>query len=86
MQQRSEIQELELQKSIKKTQEAMALATEESAKTKAAKEVIKSLTAQVFSETNYNICFHFTRAPGLVLVQYINCKFLLFPFAYCPSL
>ncbi|CAO2834054.1 unnamed protein product [Amaranthus hypochondriacus] len=47
LQQRSEIQELELQKSIKKTQEAMALATEESAKTKAAKEVIKSLTAQL---------------------------------------
>jgi len=36
-----------LQKSAKKAQEAMALATEESAKSKAAKEVIKSLTAQV---------------------------------------
>jgi len=38
---------LELQRSTKKTQEAMALAAEESAKSKAAKEVIKSLTAQV---------------------------------------
>jgi len=38
---------LELKKSAKKTQEAMALATEESTKSKAAKEVIKSLTAQV---------------------------------------
>nr|GEX00953.1 Brevis radix-like domain-containing protein [Tanacetum cinerariifolium] len=42
-----DIQELELQKSMKKTQEAMALAAEESAKCKAAKDVIKSLTAQL---------------------------------------
>ncbi|GMH31648.1 hypothetical protein Nepgr_033492 [Nepenthes gracilis] len=42
-----ELQELEIQKSTKKTHEAMALAAEESAKTKAAKEVIKSLTAQL---------------------------------------
>ncbi|CAJ2629892.1 unnamed protein product [Trifolium pratense] len=45
--QRCELQELELKKSTKKTQEAIALATEESAKSKAAKEVIKSLTAQL---------------------------------------
>ncbi|XP_057446116.1 PH, RCC1 and FYVE domains-containing protein 1-like [Lotus japonicus] len=44
---RSELQELELQRSTKKTQEALALASEESAKSKAAKEVIKSLTAQL---------------------------------------
>lgn len=36
-----------MQKSEKKAQEAMALAAEESVKSKAAKEVIKSLTAQV---------------------------------------
>jgi len=36
-----------LQKSAKKVQEAMTLVSEESAKSKAAKEVIKSLTAQV---------------------------------------
>lgn len=40
---------MELQKSAKKIQEAMAVATEESAKSKAAKDVIKSLTAQVLS-------------------------------------
>ncbi|KAK4741023.1 hypothetical protein SAY87_024611 [Trapa incisa] len=40
-------QEVELQRSTKKAQEAMALAAEESAKSKAAKEVIKSLTAQL---------------------------------------
>ncbi|XP_027363059.1 PH, RCC1 and FYVE domains-containing protein 1-like isoform X2 [Abrus precatorius] len=45
--QRCELQELELQRSAKKTQEAMALAADESAKSKAAKEVIKSLTAQL---------------------------------------
>ncbi|XVE60155.1 hypothetical protein DITRI_Ditri05aG0105000 [Diplodiscus trichospermus] len=44
---RCELQELELQKSTKKAQEAMALAAEESAKSRAAKEVIKSLTAQL---------------------------------------
>uniref|UniRef100_A0A5B7B2F9 Uncharacterized protein n=1 Tax=Davidia involucrata TaxID=16924 RepID=A0A5B7B2F9_DAVIN len=43
---RCEHQELELQRSTKKAQEAMALAAEESAKSKVAKEVIKSLTAQ----------------------------------------
>jgi len=36
-----------LQKSAKKVQEAMTLVSEESAKSKAAKEVIKSLTGQV---------------------------------------
>ncbi|KAL7128266.1 hypothetical protein ABFS83_14G304800 [Erythranthe nasuta] len=44
---RCELQELELQSSAKKTEEAIALAAEESAKCTAAKEVIKSLTAQV---------------------------------------
>ena len=47
------MQELELQKSRKKTQEAMALAAEESAKCKAAKDVIKSLTAQVILVNTY---------------------------------
>ncbi|KAI5001677.1 hypothetical protein ZWY2020_026327 [Hordeum vulgare] len=44
---RCEVQELELQKSAKKVQEAMAMVAEESAKSKAAKEVIKALTAQL---------------------------------------
>ncbi|CAL9767775.1 unnamed protein product [Musa acuminata subsp. burmannicoides] len=44
---RCELQEVELQKLGKKAQEAMALAAEESAKSKAAKEVIKSLTSQL---------------------------------------
>ncbi|MQL96978.1 hypothetical protein Taro_029664 [Colocasia esculenta] len=47
LKQRCERQEFELQKSAKKAQEAIALAAEESAKSKAAKEVIKSLTAQL---------------------------------------
>ncbi|KAI3513588.1 hypothetical protein L1887_20924 [Cichorium endivia] len=42
-----DMQETELQKSRKKSQEAMVLAAEESAKCKAAKDVIKSLTAQL---------------------------------------
>ncbi|KAG0495372.1 hypothetical protein HPP92_000063 [Vanilla planifolia] len=47
LRQRCEDQEFELQKSAKNVQEAMAIAAEESAKSKAAKEVIKSLTAQL---------------------------------------
>ncbi|GAA0146147.1 guanyl-nucleotide exchange factor [Lithospermum erythrorhizon] len=47
LKQRCDFQEVELQKSTKKTEEAVALATEESAKCKAAKEVIKSLTTQL---------------------------------------
>lgn len=47
LRQRCELQELELQKSAKKAQEAMAQAAEESAKSRAAKEVIKSLTSQL---------------------------------------
>ncbi|KAE8659023.1 Regulator of chromosome condensation (RCC1) family with FYVE zinc finger domain isoform 3 [Hibiscus syriacus] len=44
---RCELQEMEIKKTTKKTQEAMTLAAEESAKSRAAKEVIKSLTAQL---------------------------------------
>ncbi|XP_010482023.1 PREDICTED: uncharacterized protein LOC104760760 isoform X2 [Camelina sativa] len=44
---RCEAQEFEVQKSVKKVQEAMNLVAEESAKSEVAKEVIKSLTAQV---------------------------------------
>jgi hypothetical protein len=48
---RCEHQEVELHKSAKKVQEAMTLVAEESAKSKAAKEVIKSLTAQVLTNS-----------------------------------
>ncbi|KFK32945.1 hypothetical protein AALP_AA6G309800 [Arabis alpina] len=44
---RCEVQEFDIQKSVKRVQEAMKLAADESAKSKAAKEVIKSLTAQL---------------------------------------
>lgn len=47
LRQRCERLEFQLEKSEKKAQEATTLAMEESAKSKAAKEVIKSLTAQV---------------------------------------
>ncbi|KAF8103195.1 hypothetical protein N665_0188s0146 [Sinapis alba] len=45
--QKCELQEVELKNSVKKTQEALALAEEESAKSRAAKEAIKSLVAQL---------------------------------------
>ncbi|KAF8049598.1 hypothetical protein N665_2171s0003 [Sinapis alba] len=47
LRQRCELQELEVQKSVKKAQEAMKLASEETTKSEAAKEVIKSLTTQL---------------------------------------
>ncbi|XP_042494518.1 PH, RCC1 and FYVE domains-containing protein 1-like [Macadamia integrifolia] len=47
LRQRCELQEFELKKSAKRAQEAITVAAEESAKSKAAKEVIKSLTAQL---------------------------------------
>ncbi|CAI0625536.1 unnamed protein product [Linum tenue] len=47
LRQKCEFQELELQRSAKKMQEAMAMTAEESAKSRAAKDVIKSLTAQL---------------------------------------
>ena len=42
---RRELQEMELPKSVKKSQDVVALVTEESAKSKSAKDGIKSLTA-----------------------------------------
>ncbi|CAI0396075.1 unnamed protein product [Linum tenue] len=47
LKQKCDFQELELQRSAKKMQESMAMAAEESAKSRAAKDVIKSLTAQL---------------------------------------
>ncbi|KAJ3683131.1 hypothetical protein LUZ60_013358 [Juncus effusus] len=47
LKQKCELHEAELQRSAKKVQEAVTLASEESAKSKAAKEVIKSLTSQL---------------------------------------
>ncbi|KAE9611343.1 putative chromatin regulator PHD family [Lupinus albus] len=47
LRQRCGLQELEIQRSAKKTQEAITLAAEESSKSRAAKEVIKSLAAQL---------------------------------------
>lgn len=44
---KSQLQEIELEKCAKQLKEAIAIAGEETAKCKAAKEVIKSLTAQV---------------------------------------
>ena len=45
---KAQIQEVELERTNKQLKEAIAIAAEETAKCKAAKEVIKSLTAQVF--------------------------------------
>lgn len=62
LRQRCELQELELQKSARKVQDAMVVATEESAKSKAAKEVIKSLTGQVI--------FWIVYFPSSLVVQF----------------
>ena len=44
---KAQLQEVELERTTKQLKEAIAIASEETAKCKAAKEVIKSLTAQV---------------------------------------
>lgn len=44
---KAQLQEVELERTAKQLKEAIAIAGEETAKCKAAKEVIKSLTAQV---------------------------------------
>ena len=44
---KAQLQEIELERTTKQLKEAIEVAGEESAKCKAAKEVIKSLTAQV---------------------------------------
>ena len=44
---RAQLQEVELERTTKQLKEAITIAGEETAKCKAAKEVIKSLTAQV---------------------------------------
>ena len=44
---KAQLQEVELERATKQLKEAISIAEEEAAKSKAAKEVIKSLTAQV---------------------------------------
>jgi len=60
---KSQLQEDELAKTTKQLKEAIAIASEETAKCKAAKEVIKSLTAQVeipIPQTTFNKLIHVT--------------------------
>ena len=47
MTRKAQLQEVELERTTKQLKEAIAIASEETAKCKAAKELIKSLTAQV---------------------------------------
>jgi len=49
---KAQLQEVELERTTKQLKEALAIASEESARCKAAKEVIKSLTAQVNSKVS----------------------------------
>lgn len=56
---KAQLQELELERTTKQLKEAIAIAGEETAKCKAAKEVIKSLTAQVSYTNIVLISFEF---------------------------
>lgn len=54
---KAQLQEIELERTSKQLKDAIAIAGEETAKCKAAKEVIKSLTAQVeipIPQTTFN--------------------------------
>ena len=57
---KSQIQELELERTSKQLKEAITIAGEETAKCKAAKEVIKSLTAQVRHVLMFSMIFIIT--------------------------
>jgi hypothetical protein len=59
-----------LQKSAKKIQEAMTMVSEESAKSKAAKEVIKSLTAQVILIGEFSCLSSYPQIYTVVFLWY----------------
>jgi len=52
---KSQLLEVELERTTKQLKEAISIAGEETAKCKAAKEVIKSLTAQVMSVLAFTV-------------------------------
>ena len=52
---KSQLLEVELERTTKQLKEAISIAGEETAKCKAAKEVIKSLTAQVISVLAFTV-------------------------------
>ena len=53
---KAQLQEIELERTNKQLKEAIAIASEETAKCKVAKEVIKSLTAQVLGYLSFCHC------------------------------
>ena len=57
---KAQFQEAELERTTKQLKEAIAIAEEETAKCKAAKEVIKSLTAQVRHVLMFSMIFIIT--------------------------
>lgn len=70
---KSELLEAELSKTSKQLKEATAIAGEEAAKCKAAKEVIKSLTAQVSYILKFGI---FLTLQKLVIVSFVNWTYI----------
>ena len=74
LRQEREQQDAELQKSQAKTHEAMTLATEEASKLKTAKDVIKSLTAQVrfLIESFFNI-INPRAGVSTIFFSYLSC-------------
>lgn len=64
---KSQLLEVELERTTKQLKEAISIAGEETAKCKAAKEVIKSLTAQVISVLAFTV-----NAFELCYISHIN--------------
>lgn len=64
---KSQLLEVELERTTKQLKEAISIAGEETAKCKAAKEVIKSLTAQVISVLAFRV-----NAFELCCISHIN--------------
>lgn len=71
---KAQLQEIELERTTKQLKEAIAVAGEETAKCKAAKEVIKSLTSQVDVYFPKNFCYamklHYISVSLSVLIDF----------------
>lgn len=71
---KAQLQEIELERTTKQLKEAIAIAEEETVKCKAAKEVIKSLTAQVSFFSDWMVSWLTTADRQSIL--YIRSNFI----------
>ena len=80
---KSHLLEVELERTTKQLKEAISIAGEETAKCKAAKEVIKSLTAQVRLPFCEDAAFSFFSKN--ILYMHLRINYLMYNFDNCPK-